>query len=227
MINSSKSARTWIANLEKSEKERTGIKTLKVGYNKVFGYYIEISRGSADSAPPEYIRKQTLVNAERFITPEMKEYEALVLNAEEEIKEIENRIFTQVCAQLAQSSKKLIETARNLAILDVITSFAESAALNGYICPDVTEGSELEIQNGRHPVVEETLSNQRFVPNDSTFEEGEIVRIITGPNMSGKSTFLRQVALIALMAQIGSFVPAEKARIGPCRPDLHPHRGSG
>ena len=214
VINSSKSARTWIANLEKSEKERTGIKTLKVGYNKVFGYYIEISRGSADSAPPEYIRKQTLVNAERFITPEMKEYEALVLNAEEEIKEIENRIFTQVCAQLAQSSKKLIETARNLAILDVITSFAESAALNGYICPDVTEGSELEIQNGRHPVVEETLSNQRFVPNDSTFEEGEIVRIITGPNMSGKSTFLRQVALIALMAQIGSFVPAEKARIG-------------
>ena len=214
VINSSRSARTWIANLEKTEKERTGIKTLKVGYNKVFGYYIEISRGSADNAPPEYIRKQTLVNAERFITPEMKEYEALVLNAEEEIKEIENRVFTQVCSQLAQSSKKLIETARSLAVLDVITSFAEAAALNGYICPQVSDGNELRILEGRHPVVEETLSEQRFVPNDSIFEEGEIVRIITGPNMSGKSTFLRQVALITLMAQIGSFVPADRAEIG-------------
>ncbi len=214
VIEASKHARDWIANLESVERERTGIKTLKVGYNKVFGYYIEISRGAAERAPENYIRKQTLVNAERFITPEMKEYETLVLNAEERIREIELRLFREVCAELAKSANKLLETARALAELDVLSALAESAALGGYVRPEVHEGSDLEIHEGRHPVVEQSLRGERYVPNDVILEKGEIVRVITGPNMSGKSTFIRQAALIVLMAQIGSFVPAASARIG-------------
>ena len=214
VIEASKHARDWIANLEAVERERTGIKTLKVGYNKVFGYYIEISRGAAERAPAHYIRKQTLVNAERFITPEMKEYETLVLNAEERIREIELRLFKEVCAELSKSAFKMLETARALAELDVLAALAEAAALGGYCRPEVHEGSELEIREGRHPVVEQTLKGERYIPNDVIFEKGEIVRVITGPNMSGKSTYLRQTALIVLMAQIGSFVPAESARIG-------------
>ncbi len=214
VIESSANARKWIANLEQGERERTGIKTLKVGYNKVFGYYIEISRGAASQAPPEYIRKQTLVNAERFITPEMKEYETLVLNAEERIREIESRLFKDVCRQLAASSRKLIETALSLAELDTLASLAEAAAAGNYRRPQLTNDLTLDIRDGRHPVVERTLHGERFVPNDTIFEEGEIIRIITGPNMSGKSTFLRQTALIVLMAQIGSFVPVSSAQIG-------------
>jgi DNA mismatch repair protein MutS len=214
VIESSTNAREWIGRLEQVERERTGIKTLKVGYNKVFGYYIEISRGAASQAPPEYIRKQTLVNAERFITPEMKEYETLVLNAEERIREIESRLFKEICRQLASSSRRLIETAQSLAELDTLASLAEVAAAGNYQRPLVIDDLTLDIRDGRHPVVERTLHGERFVPNDATFEEGEIIRIITGPNMSGKSTFLRQVALIVLMAQIGSFVPASSARIG-------------
>jgi DNA mismatch repair protein MutS len=215
IIESSRNAREWIANLEAVERERTGIKTLKVGYNKVFGYYIEISRGSADQAPADYIRKQTLVNAERFITPEMKEYEALVLNAEDRIREIENRLFKQVCAQLSNSGRALLDTARALGMLDGLASLAEVAAVNAYVRPEVVAESILDIHDGRHPVVETGLSGgERFIPNDAIFEDGEIVRLITGPNMSGKSTFLRQVALIVLMAQMGSFVPAQSARIG-------------
>ena len=214
VLDASQHARDWIANLEAVERENTGIKTLKVGYNKVFGYYIEISRGAADKAPEHYIRKQTLVNAERFITPEMKEYETLVLNAEERIREIELRVFKDVCVELSKSTFKLLETARALAELDVLSALADVAALGGYCKPDVHEGSELEINEGRHPVVEQSLKGERYVPNDIIFEKGEIVRIITGPNMSGKSTYLRQTALIALMAQIGSFVPADSARIG-------------
>lgn len=214
VIEASTHAREWIANLEAVERERTGIKTLKVGYNKVFGYYIEISRGNAASAPPNYIRKQTLVNAERFITPEMKEYEALVLNAEERIRDIEARLFREVCTSLAAARERLLSTARVLANLDTLASLAEAAALGHYTCPEVTHDGVLEIRDGRHPVVERRLSGERFVPNDAVFEPGEIIRIITGPNMSGKSTFLRQVALIVLMAQMGSFVPASSARIG-------------
>jgi DNA mismatch repair protein MutS len=214
VIEASRHAREWIANLEAVERERSGIKTLKVGYNKVFGYYIEISRGAANNAPSDYIRKQTLVNAERFITPEMKEYEALVLNAEERIHEIETRLFRQVCAEIANASRALLDTARALAELDVLASLAEVAALHNYIRPDISTDTILEIRDGRHPVVERGLKSERFVPNDSTFEGGEVVRIITGPNMAGKSTFLRQVALIVLMAQMGSFVPAAYAHIG-------------
>ncbi len=214
VIESSKHARDWIANLETTERNRTGLKTLKVGYNKVFGYYIEISRGAADKAPEEYIRKQTLVNAERFITPEMKEYETLVLNAEERIREIELRLFREICAQLGKSAVKLLGTARALAELDVLSALAEAAALGGYSRPEVRDDALLDIREGRHPVVEHSLRGERYVPNDASFEKGEIVRIITGPNMSGKSTYLRQVALIVLMAQMGSFVPADKATIG-------------
>jgi DNA mismatch repair protein MutS len=214
VVDSSKHARDWIANLEAVERDKTGLKTLKVGYNKVFGYYIEISRGAADKAPEHYIRKQTLVNAERFITPEMKEYETLVLNAEDRIREIELRVFKEVCAELSKSAFKMLETARALAELDVLSTLGEVAALGDYSRPEVHEGSELEIHEGRHPVVEQLLNNDRYVPNDVIFEKGEIVRVITGPNMSGKSTYLRQTALIALMAQIGSFVPADSAKIG-------------
>lgn len=214
VLDSSEHARQWIANLEKTEKQNTGIKTLKVGYNKVYGYYIEVTKSNTDLVPDEYIRKQTLVNAERYITPELKEYETLVLNAEERIHEIEGKVFSQVCAELAEGSRDLLDTARGLAELDAYLSLAEAAALNGYQRPEVVIEKSLDIINGRHPVVEKLRTSERFVPNDTTFDENEIIRIITGPNMSGKSTFLRQVALIVLMAQMGSFVPADSAKIG-------------
>jgi DNA mismatch repair protein MutS len=214
VVERSRHAREWIADLESVERDRTGIRSLKVGYNKVFGYYIEISRASANLAPQEYIRKQTLVNAERYITPEMKEYETLVLNAEERIHEIEVRLFKDVCTTLARSAPKLLATARALAALDCLAALAEAAAFGGYVCPTVLEEDVLEIRAGRHPVVELNLpGGERFVPNDAMFKPQERIWIITGPNMSGKSTFLRQVALIVLMAQVGSFVPAESARI--------------
>src|SRR6185436_14252593 len=180
VIEASKHARDWIANLEAVERERTGLKTLKVGYNKVFGYYIEISRGAADKAPSNYIRKQTLVNAERFITPEMKEYETLVLNAEDRIREIELRLFKEICATIGKSSFRLLQIARALGTLDVLSTLAEVAALGGYSRPEVHDGSGLEIREGRHPVVEQLLHGERFIPNDVIFEKGEIVRVITG-----------------------------------------------
>jgi len=215
ILSSSKHAKEWIAGLEKVERERTGIRHLKVGYNKVFGYYIEISRGESANAPENYIRKQTLVNAERYITPELKEYETLVLNAEERILEIETRLFKELCAQIAAQTHRLLVTARALAHLDVFASLAEVAARNNYVRPTLVSDGMLEIHNGRHPVVEQFLpAGERFVPNDIIVEPGECVRVITGPNMSGKSTYLRQAALIVLMAQMGSFVPADSARLG-------------
>jgi len=215
VIASSEHAREWIAGLEAKERNRTGIKSLKVGYNKVFGYYIEITKSNTDAAPEEYIRKQTLVNAERYITPEMKEYEAQVLNAEERIRDLEARLFQQVCEHLAASAKRLLGAARALAAIDVLATLAEVAANHGYVRPEVVAEDVLDIRDGRHPVVEHTLrGGERFVPNDSVFEAEERVRLITGPNMSGKSTYLRQVALIVLLAQIGSYVPASSARIG-------------
>jgi len=214
VIEASRHAREWINNLETLEKQRTGIKTLKVGYNKVFGYYIEISQGQAGNAPSDYIRKQTLVNAERFITPEMKEYETLVLNAEERIHEIEQTLFHEVCATLSKSATDLLDTSHSIAELDVYSALSEVAALGGYVRPEIREDDILEIHDARHPVVETNLHTDRFVPNDVIFEKGEIVRVITGPNMSGKSTYLRMTALIVLMAQMGSFVPARSAIIG-------------
>ncbi|MEX1247822.1 MAG: DNA mismatch repair protein MutS [Anaerolineales bacterium] len=216
VLASTQQGRDWIANLEASERKRTGIRSLKVGFNKVHGYYIEVTKAKDDgNLPSEYIRKQTLVNAERYITPEMKEVEAQVLNAEERILEVETRLFKQVCAELAKSAAAMLASARALATADVLASLAEVAALNDYTRPEIEDGQALDIVDGRHPVVECLLPGQaRFVPNDAIFETGECVRLITGPNMSGKSTYLRQVALIVLMAQMGSFVPAARARIG-------------
>lgn len=215
VLDSSSQAREWIAGLEAKERKRTGINSLKVGYNKVFGYYIEVTKANSEMVPEAYIRKQTLVNAERYITPEMKEYETLVLNAEERIREIEGRVFGEVCQRLAGSAARLTRTARALGTVDVLAALAEAAAVEGYVRPEVVAEDVLEVSDGRHPVVEQTLrGGKRFVPNDAIYEEGERVRIITGPNMSGKSTYLRQVALIVLMAQMGSFVPAGSARIG-------------
>jgi len=214
VVSSSRHAREWINSLESSERQRTGLKTLRVGFNKVFGYYIEISRGLADKAPEEYIRKQTLVNSERFITPELKEYESLVLNAETQIHEIEVKVFQQVVAQLAKSSQELLETARCIARLDCLLSLAEVAALNKFSRPILKHEKGISILAGRHPVVEQLTGRNRYIANDTVFEDGEIIRLITGPNMSGKSTFLRQVVLIVLMAQIGSFVPADQSEIG-------------
>jgi DNA mismatch repair protein MutS len=196
------------------ERKRTGIKSLKVGYNKVFGYYLEVTKAHADEVPAEYIRKQTLVNAERYITPDLKEYETLVLNAEDRIREIEGHLFKELCLRVGESAERLLTTARVIARLDVLASLAEAAVVNTYVQPNVVAEDVLDIKEGRHPVVERMMGAERFVPNDSHFEIDERIRIITGPNMSGKSTFLRQVALIVLMAQIGSFVPADAARIG-------------
>jgi DNA mismatch repair protein MutS len=215
VMESSRHAREWIANLESVERKRTGIKSLKVGFNKVFGYYIEVTKSNIVMVPDAYIRKQTLVNAERYITPEMKEFESLVLNAEERIKEVERRLFQEICTRLAGAAPRLLAAARALSQLDVLSALSEAAALNGYVRPDVIAEDSMDIRGGRHPVVEHTLARgNRFVPNDITFAEDERVRIITGPNMSGKSTFLRQAALVVLMAQMGSFVPAESAIIG-------------
>jgi DNA mismatch repair protein MutS len=214
IIAASKDAKKWVASLEQTERKRTGIKSLKVGYNKVFGYYIEVTKANLDAVPEEYIRKQTLVNAERFITPELKEYESLILNAQERILDIETRLFHQVCDQVAAAAERLLSTARALAHLDVYAALAEVAIRNNYVRPVLTDGDEIEIIAGRHPVVELTRREEPFVPNDARFSQEETILIITGPNMSGKSTFLRQVALIVLMAQIGSFVPADQARLG-------------
>jgi DNA mismatch repair protein MutS len=214
VVESSREAREWIAKLESVERERTGIKSLKVGYNKVFGYYIEVTKANTKSVPEGYIRKQTLVNAERYITPKMKDYESRVLTAEERIREIEAGLFRDLCVQIGGESARFITTARALARLDVVSALAETASNSNYIRPEIVEDNILEIYDGRHPVVEKFLEGFRFVPNDTVYEEGERIRVLTGPNMSGKSTYLRQVALITLMAQMGSYVPAQSARIG-------------
>jgi DNA mismatch repair protein MutS len=214
VLSRTKHAREWIANLEAVEKAATGIDTLKVSHNKIFGYYIEVTRAKTGQVPDHYIRKQTLVNAERYVTPELKEYETLVFTAEDQIKDLERRLFLELCQRLSLQVDRLVATARVLGQIDVLASLAETAASHGYIRPQVVEEDMLEIRGGRHPVVEQTLRSSRFVPNDTIFDPGERIRILTGPNMSGKSTFLRQVALIVLLAQIGSFVPADSATIG-------------
>jgi DNA mismatch repair protein MutS len=214
IISASQHAREWISGLEAAERKRTGIKNLKVGYNKVFGYYIEITRSHNGSVPEDYIRKQTLVNAERYITPELKEYEILVLNAEDQIHEVELKLYRSLCEAISSAAIKIISTAQCLAEIDVLISLATTAALNGYTRPILCEEKCLQIIDGRHPVVERLTTGSRFVSNDACFDDGEIIRVITGPNMSGKSTYLRQVALIVLMAQMGSFVPATRVRIG-------------
>jgi DNA mismatch repair protein MutS len=217
VLTAARDAKTWIANLEKGERQRTGIKNLKVGFNKVFGYYLEVSKSNLDSVPDEYIRKQTLVNAERYITPELKEYESLVLKAEERQLEIEMRVYREVCDQVAAAVPRVLSTARALAQLDTCVALAEVAVRNNYVRPKLSDDTTLKISAGRHPVVEHMAWSgtlESFVPNDAYLSDDELILIITGPNMSGKSTYLRQTALIVLMAQIGSFVPADEAYIG-------------
>jgi DNA mismatch repair protein MutS len=214
ILAASRDAKTWVANLEKQERERTGIKNLKVGYNKVFGYYLEVTKANSDRVPDEYIRKQTLVNAERYITPDLKEYESLILNAQERIADLESRIYSQVLQQLAAASNRLLKVAEALAQVDVFAALAEVALMHRYVRPELTGDGELGIVAGRHPVVELSQREEPFVPNDVHFSSEESILIVTGPNMAGKSTYLRQVALIVLMAQMGSFVPADEARIG-------------
>jgi DNA mismatch repair protein MutS len=210
-----KDGKAWIANLEATERERTGIKSLKVGYNSVFGYYIEVSKANLSLVPDNYIRKQTTVNGERFITPELKEYEAMVLGAEERAVQMEYDIFCSVRDAVAREADQLTAAARAIAQIDVLCSLAEVAAANRYVRPIVDTGTEIRIRNGRHPVVEQLQTGELFVPNDCLLDcKDNQILIITGPNMAGKSTYLRQVALIVLMAQIGSFVPAESAQIG-------------
>jgi DNA mismatch repair protein MutS len=215
ILNATREAREWIANLEPHERRRTGIPTVKVGFNKVFGYYIEVSNGQKDKVPSDYIRKQTLVNAERFITPELKEYETLVLNAEEQILAVERELYNALCKELCNCSARLLQTARAIAHLDAFLSLADVAVREGYSRPTLTEDDLLIIEAGRHPVVEQLLDGgTRYVPNDTHFDSMSRVHLITGPNMAGKSTYIRQVAIITLMAQIGSFVPADAATIG-------------
>ncbi|MCY3782096.1 MAG: DNA mismatch repair protein MutS [Chloroflexi bacterium] len=215
IVNASQDAREWIANLEAHERRRTGIPSIKVSYNKVFGYYIEVTNAHRDKAPDDYVRKQTLVNAERYITPELKEYESRVLSSEEEILTIERELFTSVCREISTRQETLLKTARAIAHLDVILSLASVAVREGYTRPRLTDENILEIEAGRHPVVEKLLEGAtRYVPNDSRLDLASRIHIITGPNMSGKSTYIRQVALITLLAQIGSFVPADSATVG-------------
>ncbi len=213
--NISRTGKGFIASLEAKEKKRTGINSLKVRYNKVFGYYIEVSKPNLPHIPNDYIRKQTLVNAERFITPELKEHESKVLNAQESIKELESELFERVREFLESNITRMRKTAGRIALIDVIASFSETAAKNNFTRPIITTGQTISIKNGRHPVVETMKLDGRFVPNDTLLDNDENqILIITGPNMGGKSTYLRQVALITLMAQSGSFVPADEAEIG-------------
>ncbi len=214
VVAASREAQHYINTLEGLERERTGIKSLKVDYNKVFGYYISVPRSYSNQVPAHYERKQTLVNAERYITVELKEYENVVVNAQQRIVEYEREAFGRVCAELLHHSDALRSTARTLAALDVVAALAEVALRRGYKRPVLNEGTGLHIRGGRHPVVEQALA-EPFVPNDTQVDTSEHqVLLITGPNMAGKSTVLRQVALMVLMAQIGSFVPADAAEVG-------------
>ena len=211
----SQNARQYLANLEREEREKTGIKSLKVGYNRVFGYYIEISKSNLSQVPEHYIRKQTLVGGERFFTPELKEYESLILNARDRIDEMETDIFHRVCHQVATASERILALAGALANIDVFAGLAEVAVDYGYVRPELTTGSEIVINQGRHPVVERSLPDNSFVANDTFLSnDSDQLIILTGPNMAGKSTYLKQVALVVLLAQIGSFVPAKSAAIG-------------
>ncbi|UNC91896.1 DNA mismatch repair protein MutS [Candidatus Contubernalis alkaliaceticus] len=212
----SRQGKNWILELEKEERERTGIKTLKIGFNKVFGYYIDISKSRLNNIPEDYIRKQTLVNSERFITPRLKELEEKILGADEKIEAREYYLFEQVRSAAAKKTPQIQRSARVIAVLDCLLSLARAAIQNHYCRPSINQENRVVIREGRHPVVEKCLLDQQFVPNDTILDEEEYrILIITGPNMAGKSTYMRQVALICLMAQMGSFVPAQSAELCP------------
>ena len=205
----------WLAQLEASERERTGIRNLKIKYNRVFGYYLEVTNSFKDLVPEDYTRKQTLANAERYFTPKLKELEDMILGAEDKLYILEYELFTQVRSRIAGEVKRIQQTAKALAALDVFTSFALVAERNQYVRPRMNHSGKIQIKCGRHPVVENMIPGGMFIDNDTYLDNKKNrVSIITGPNMAGKSTYMRQTALIVLMAQIGSFVPAQQADIG-------------
>jgi len=205
----------WMANFQANEIKRTGIDTLKVGFNKVFGYYLEITHANQDKVPTDYTRKQTLKNAERYITPELKEYEQKVLTADERAKSLEYGLFQEIREQVAKEAARLQNMAATIATLDALASLAYVAVLNNYTQPEIDDSLSMNITDGQHPVLQQTLTGEKFVPNDVVLDDNEHqIIIITGPNMAGKSTYIRQVAVLVLMAQMGSFIPAKKAQIG-------------
>ena len=205
----------WIAAMQEEERKRSGIQSLKIGYNQVFGYYIDVTKPNLSMVPDHYIRRQTLRNSERFITPELKEQEAKVLNAEDRIQTLEYELFCQIRDEVAQFTEAIQKIAAALAMVDILANFAYIASKYNYAKPTVTDDDEIVIRDGRHPVVEQLFTQEGFVPNDTLLNcDDEQLHIITGPNMSGKSTYLRQTALIVLMAQVGCFVPASAAKIG-------------
>lgn len=211
----SRDSKAWIARYQSELREQTGIKTLKVGFNKMFGYYIEVSRGQTNRMPDTFLRRQTLVNAERYISPALKEYESKVLTAEERIQSIESELFQELRQEIAQYTKAVMSVAQAIARIDCISNLAEVAKQNHYCCPTIDESNFIRIEEGRHPVIEQVCKKEKFVPNDTYLnDQDQRLLLITGPNMAGKSTYLRQVALIVIMAQIGSFVPAKNAHIG-------------
>jgi DNA mismatch repair protein MutS len=215
LVSLTRDGKSWIAQFESSEQKRTGIPRLKVGYNKVFGYYIEVSKANLHLVPPDYTRKQTLVNGERYVTDSLKNMEEQVLGAEEQRILLEYEIFDRVRRRIAGQNQRIKGAAERIAQVDGISGLAEVAESNNYARPAVNESCDIEIEEGRHPVIEQTVTDEEFVPNDICLNaEGQNVLIITGPNMAGKSTILRQTALTVLMAQMGSFVPAARATIG-------------
>ncbi|UCB52601.1 MAG: DNA mismatch repair protein MutS [Candidatus Zixiibacteriota bacterium] len=210
-----KGSKQWIAGLQEEERKRTGIPSLKVGFNKVFGYFIEVTKPHLSKVPQEYVRKQTMVNAERFVTPQLKEREAHILGAEEKIFRLEYDLFLELRSKVAEDTGKIQRTAELAAILDVLLSLKEVAERHNYVLPEIDSGEEIVIEEGRHPVIETVLEAGSFVPNDTRIDgQKEQIHIITGPNMAGKSTYLRQVGLMVLLAQMGSYVPAKSAKIG-------------
>ncbi|MGP1575680.1 DNA mismatch repair protein MutS, partial [Selenomonas sp.] len=212
----SQDSKKMLQQMEEREKDRTGIKTLKIGYNKVFGYYIEVRHSGADLVPDRYIRKQTLANAERYITEELKEFETKILGAQEKIVQIEYRLFTEIREIIQKDLGRIQQTAQHIALLDVLASLAEAASNYNYVRPKLVGGGGIVIQDGRHPLVERILTNDLFVPNDTELNHKDCeIMLITGPNMAGKSTYMRQVALLTLMAQVGSFVPAKEMTLSP------------
>ena len=207
--------KSWISRVADEEKERTGIKTLKIGYNRVFGYYIEVSKSFTNMVPEDYIRKQTLANGERYITQELKDMEATILGAADRVNALEYEIFCEVRDYVAAASTRLQKVAAILSKLDVYASLATVAVKNKYVRPEVDKSDVIVIKDGRHPVVEQFVKDTYFVPNDATLDtDRNRLMLITGPNMAGKSTYMRQVAIIVLLSQIGSFVPANEARVG-------------
>ena len=205
----------WLVDIEEREKEKTGIRNLKIKYNKVFGYYLEVTNSFKNMVPPEWTRKQTLTNAERYTTDELKKLEDIILGAEDKLNELEYELFSQVREEISRNASRILNTAKALAQIDVLASLSTVAVMNNYVRPAINEKGLINIKDGRHPVVEKMINNDMFISNDTLLDNGNNrISIITGPNMAGKSTYMRQTALIVLMAQIGSFVPASYADIG-------------